>query len=306
VRISLVFATAIVMCSCGPTFTPASRLTDFRLLAVQADSPYAAPGETVHFQTLFYEPFGRNVTWAWAACIAPPDTTAVGCLDALARQSAAGDPPEFAIGVGMNGWATTIPADVLSGISESAWPNISVGIVTVACPGNLTIGDFESLSKGRLPFSCIDAQTGEPLAGDRFAVSVRHVYVRTRDRNANPVVAALDWNDGGWPEGQPTQAPACDVSDDVFGDCPASDQQISLQAGPGAVETGTDQFGMPFSEQLVVQYYSTEGSFQQEDRTLETPATGWEPGAAGTVMVVAVLRDDRGGVGWTTRSVEVH
>jgi hypothetical protein len=181
-----------------------------------------------------------------------------------------------------------------------------VGIVTVACPGTLTIGDFASLSNGRLPFTCLDAQTGEPLGDDRFGVSVRHVYVRTRDRNANPVIAALDWNDAGWPEGDTTQAPACDASNGVFGNCPASDQQISLQAEASAVESGTDQFGMPFTEQLVIQFYSTEGSFQAEDRALETPVTGWEPGPTGTATVFAVLRDDRGGVGWTTRTVEVH
>jgi hypothetical protein len=296
----------LVQAACGAVFAPASRLTDFRLLAVQADQPYAAPGETVHFQTLVYEPFGRTVTWAWATCVAPSDPTAVGCLSALAQQSAAGQPPRFAVGTDLSSWSTVIPDDVLNGVTPSALANVAVGVVTVACPGTLTIGDFGSLANGRLPFTCVDAQSGEALPDDRYAVSVRHVYVRTVDRNANPGIQGLQWNDGGWSESDVVQATACPAVSDDFGQCPGSDQAIAVLADPGATESGTDQFGSPFTEQVVAQFYSTEGTFQQEARTLDAPSTAWEPGAPGPTTVWVVLRDNRGGVGWTSRQVEVR
>ena len=34
---------AIALAACGADFDPGSRVTDFRVMAVQADAPYAAP-----------------------------------------------------------------------------------------------------------------------------------------------------------------------------------------------------------------------------------------------------------------------
>jgi len=44
---------------------------------------------------------------------------------------------------------------------------------------------------------------------------------------------------------------------------------------PEAVESGVSEIGAPFAEDMVVQYYASEGLFEFEARTREHPATRW-------------------------------
>jgi hypothetical protein len=79
-------------------------------------------------------------------------------------------------------------------------------------------------------------------------------------------------------------------------------------AAQGAAEGGVDSFGVRFDEQLVVQYYSTEGTFGDGVRIASDPVTKWsarQQSAGKTVTMWMVLRDDRGGVDWATRTVIV-
>ena len=59
-----------VLGACGSDFAPGSRITGLRVLAVQADKPYAHPGETVHLSALTADTRERPVVWAWATCMA--------------------------------------------------------------------------------------------------------------------------------------------------------------------------------------------------------------------------------------------
>src|SRR5262245_57848745 len=68
---------------------PAARVVSFRVLAEQADAPYAAPGETVQLSSLSYDPQGRAVTWAWASCVNPSSSSVDGCFEKLAEETEA-------------------------------------------------------------------------------------------------------------------------------------------------------------------------------------------------------------------------
>ncbi len=72
---------------------------------------------------------------------------------------------------------------------------------------------------------------------------------------------------------------------------------------------GRDELGRDFTEQLVIQYYATEGIFEYEVRTGASPKTGWvarKRASGKTLTLWFVARDDRGGVTWTQRRVSVR
>ena len=83
---------------------------------------------------------------------------------------------------------------------------------------------------------------------------------------------------------------------------------VSANAAPGSAESGVDSFGVHFDEQVIVEYYATEGSFADSVRIASDPETKWaarEESAGRTVTMWMVLRDDRGGVDWASRTVTV-
>jgi hypothetical protein len=305
-------AAALAPIACGSDFDPASRVSDFRLLAVRADKPYAGPGERVELTTLSHEPFGRPVTWAWATCVKPDDTTASACLAKFAEDAkAAGAYPPITLGSGLSSFTATIPADVLDGVTARGATNVLVGVLTVACPGALSLRDLSSASPGALPFKCVEASTNEELTFDRFAVSVKRIYVKRNDRNQNPGVGAVTWDGTPWAEDDVKEVSPCKNDPAVaIDDCVGGERHVLAMNVPSdASEAGTSEAGDPFREDVVVQYYGTEGLFQFDARTALSPATAWVARAAAAGKEQAlwfVVRDNRGGVGWTSRRVRVR
>ena len=83
----------------------------------------------------------------------------------------------------------------------------------------------------------------------------------------------------------------------------------AVTISPPSFESGNDELGRPFEEQIVIQHYATEGIFEFETRTGKSPKTGWvaRKSASGqTLSMWFVARDDRGGVTWTERKVTVR
>ncbi len=309
-RASRILLGAALVFGCSE-FDPGSRVTDFRLLAVQADKPYAAPGEQVHLETLSHEPFGRPITWAWTTCVKPRDTTVNACLAKIAEDArASGAPPAITMGVGKSTFDTTIPANVLDSVEPRAAGNALVGVVTVACPGALSVKDLAAAGPGELPFRCLDESTREELSYERYVVSVKRIYVRKADRNQNPEVGTVTWDGATWnPDEVKEVAPCTNDPAAAYADCSGGEAHaIQVLVPPGAAESGTSELGAPFAEDVVVQYYATEGLFEFEARTRENPTTSWKAraAAAGKEQTLwFIVREGRGGVNWTTRKVRV-
>lgn len=297
--------------ACGAEFDPASRVNDFRLLAVQADKPYAAPGERVELTTLSSEPFGRPVTWGWATCVKPDATTVTACLAKIIADARATGQIPLTMGQGLSSFGTTIPANVLDGVPAAAASNVLVGILTVACPGPLSVRDPRTLGLGELPFRCLDANTAEELTFDRWVVSVKRIYVRRTERNQNPQVSAVTWDGLPWAEGDVKEVAACKNSPmHALDDCDGGEKHaLSVVVPPEAAESGIGESGNPFVEDVVVQYYASDGLFEFDGRTRETPETKWAARASSVgkeQTLWFVVRENRGGVSWTTRRVRVR
>jgi hypothetical protein len=296
---------------CGADFDPGSNVSSLRVLTVQADNPYAAPGETVRLEATSHDPEGRDIDWAWVACETPASTSVEGCLIEIAETAlATGSVPLLASGVGQNSVELTIPEDVLDGVPLEARPSVLSGVLSIACPGTLSL-DVEAAAEGGslLPFRCIDASGAELGLHDAIA-GVKRVYVREVDRNQNPVIASITFDGEPWPEDEVKEVDACDTGDFTFDDCEGEgDHRIAANLSAESFEAGVDEFGRAFTEELVVQHYATEGIFEYEVRIAELPENRWvaRRSASGQELRLwFVARDDRGGVALAERRVRVR
>lgn len=290
---------------CDEALEPGAKVDSFRVLAEQVDQPFARPGETVRLSSLSHDPEGRPVTWAWASCVNPPGADLDACLAEIAA-SPDPDAAVFAFGADQSTVELTIPSDALSSLPAPAKPAATVGVVSAACPGDLSLGE----GIGGLPFRCQDPESGRDLELDEFVVGLKRITVRETDRNQNPIIERITFDGEEWPADEVKQVGHCDVSDFTYDDCPDTNKhQLDAQVAAESFERGTDEHGRAFDEQLVVQYYATEGIFENELKTGEESKNGWvaRKAAAGrTLTLWFVARDNRGGVSWAERQVEVQ
>src|SRR5688572_3714557 len=75
----------LLLLGCDEALEPGSKVDSFRVLAEQADLPYAHPGETVQLTSLSHDPEGRSINWAWASCVNPASSNLEGCLAKIAE-----------------------------------------------------------------------------------------------------------------------------------------------------------------------------------------------------------------------------
>jgi hypothetical protein len=220
-------------------------------------------------------------------------------------------PSTFAVSPDMPTFDFALPADVISQVPAEGRARASVGIVTAVCPGELTYlaGAAPVRDTGVLPFSCRDSATGRLLATEEYVVGVKHVFARASDRNENPAIVSVTWDGADWPETEMKTASPCATNGHKFDDCPGSLRHVVAAAvAPSSFESGVDSFATPFREQVIVEHYATEGIFEHDVRVANDAATGWvaRSAAAGRVVTLwFVVHDNRGGVAWTERRVQV-
>lgn len=290
---------------CSEDLEPGTKVDSFRVLAQAVDLPYAHPGEKVLLTALSVDPAARPVTWAWASCLNPNDTSLESCLERIAES---GDPEGavFARGEGLAETELVVPTTALDDVPAAARGFAGIGVVSAACPGDLSL---EAGSSG-LPFRCEEPGTGRELGLSEFIVGIKRVTVRETDRNQNPELTGVTFDGADWPADEVKEVGWCDQDDFVYDTCPDSEKhQFAATLTPESFEAGTDELGRSFEEQLVIQYYATEGIFEYEVKTGQEPKNGWvaRKSASGqTLRLWFVARDNRGGVSWTERQVRVR
>jgi hypothetical protein len=307
-------ACALTAVACSNDFDPASRITELRVLAVHADLPYAHPGETVALDALAYDPKGRTLTWGWATCEDPDDSSTLGCLEALRRRAAKGESVRLSTGEALDHFTVLVPDDALTRHPGPLPGHALLGVVAVACPGaldeELVVADPGKSPEGDpLPIVCRD-EAGVRLSSFDFVVGMKRVFVREKDRNANPEIARITFDGKDWPDTLVPTVRACSKRTNSVDDCSENlRHRIRVEATPESTESGTDETGEAFEEQLIVQYYVTGGTFSDGIRIAGSPETEWVA-TAGTRGAEArfwlVVRDDRGGVTWAERRVQVE
>lgn len=295
-KISFVTALVAALVACGSDLADGSRVEKLRLLALRAEEPFARPGEAVELQLLAAGESERPLRYALATCTNPKGSTVDGCLEALdgAFEPLAVEEGRFSI---------DIPSGVLDGLPDSARPSALVGAALVACPGLIERGETSGV-----PIVCRDPD-GARLPIEAFEVGVKRIFVRAKDRNANPEITRLTWDGEDWPEDRVPEVRACsNASTDDIDDCSKS-LRHAIRLESTAPEHGVDENGTSFTEQQVVQFYTSQGVFERPVRIADEPDNHWaaqrKPGQD-LAQLWFVVRDDRGGVGWATRQVRVR
>jgi hypothetical protein len=295
------------MLGCEADFDPGSRVNSFRVLGQQTDLPFAKPGETVNITSLAYDPQERSVTWAWGACVNPAASTVQGCLDKMASDAASsGSSPILAQGPELTQFSYTVPVSALDSLPEGAKASAMVGVVSIACPGELSIEQ----ASNNLPFSCKEVGTGRVLALDEYVVGLKRIQVRATERNQNPQIERISFDGADWPEAEVKQVIACDTDNNEYAPCAENTKHaIAVRTTQDSLESGKNEFGANFTEQVVVQYFATEGTFEYEVKIAGDPETHWvaRKAASGKDLTLwMVVHDDRGGATWAVRHVHVQ
>jgi hypothetical protein len=299
IRLALSCSGLMLAGGCGADFEPGSRVHDVRLLALRADRPFARPGERVELELLVGNPRERALQWAKSTCTLPTASTLDACLSALDGPLEPFDPDV------PGALSVDVPEDALDGLSDAARPSALIGVVVVACPGQLADGET-----GGVPIACRD-QHGRVLPIGELPVGIKRVFLRARDRNAAPRIMRVLFDGEEWPEDEPRRVAACASRGYEIDDCPQSTRHgLSVQTEPA--ERGRDELGAAFREQIVVQFYASSAVLRDEVRIAgeadnafafqPDSATGGDDPSA-TLWLVA--RDDRGGVDWATRTVQL-
>ncbi len=302
-------ASALSLTACEEEFDPGSEINKLRVLAVQADSPFASPGDSVRLEALSYDPEDRALTWAWASCDEPSSSSVEACLANVALTTIeTGEPPLLGMGEGLSSVELTVPADALDRIPVEARGQAYVGVLSVACPGDLELA--ANGTSPLLPFRCTEPGTGRELGLDEAIVGIKRVFLRETERNQNPVIEAIRFDGEDWAEDDIKEVDGCEIDDSTFDDCPGDvKHRIQAVVDAASFEAGTDEFGRAFSEQLIVHQYTEAGIVEEEVRIASDSETGWVARASASgseLRLWFVARDDRGGVSWAERRVRVR
>lgn len=320
--------------ACGSDFDPGSRVTTFRILAVSAKKvvttgcpmgqttcldpkggSWAKPGDTVELDALWEDPQQRSTMWAWATCENPPSSTVVGCFIKLAQdlQKTGGDPAaaaaKFAVGKDLDVFRLNIRPDILTSppLSPEGLKGAMVGVVIVGCPGELAQNPNHGPTD--LPFQCKENGTGRVMGPDEYVAGIKRVFVRTTDTNADPIIGDVTFDGTSWGKDDVRELDAaCDPAENRFDRCDdAGKHTITVTVDPASFESGVDQFGQPFTEEVIVQYYATEGLFEYDVKRAQDTNTRFagRRTKTGEQKVWIVVRDNRGGVNWLERRVRI-
>ena len=273
----LLFASSAVLACEASGFEPEYLVDTLRVLAVQADLPLAAPGETVHFTTMWADPLGngRPIAWAWGTCVNPGSTQIPNCAAALST-----------LALGTDSFSATVPADALDGV-----PVGELGVIFAACAGTITLAPNPD---DGAPVTCTDS-SGKAVGRDGFVWGGTRVTVVNGLRNENPGIDQVLVDGAPWP-----------ASGAVLD--PNVTHALSYTTTAGSAETYDVGLG-PTTEQLVGWFYVTQGKLDagyaspDENGALDMTFTPPASDRTRPVHVYFVLRDDRGGLSFEDRSI---
>ena len=308
---------------------------------------YAHPGDELQFELLWNDPDkAAKHEWAWTFCVNPPSSSILGCFQKLAADLAALPPEErtkaatsllklrknlatpFATNFETNElvapnpdgtkpdtrtiFRLNVPKDALVpfvGQPPQARANAVLGVVFVACPGRLE-PQLEGTGSARtdVPLKCFDENDKE-LGSDLFTIGLKRVFVREKDENNDPRIDSVLWDGQPWAETEvKTLEAVCDRDEKDFGKCSDPKHTIMPVMRQPFADTGTDELGGTFDEQVVIQYYATDGIFEFDVKRAVDPDSKFAGRREhlGPQILWIVTRDNRGGVSWVKRQFVVQ
>jgi hypothetical protein len=319
VRARAVAAVAALACACGgQSFDPGSVVESVRILATQADKPFAMPGETVTLRMLAAD--GRAdrstpmaLSWLPQVCENPPHDLYYACYPTFARQFAPGEDLTSRLVSGAS-WSFTMPPDAVTAHVPVPGQTQGYGLVfafAIACAGHVEYVPPPPGSPATNPFGCFDG-AHRALGADDFVFAVTRVYAYASLRNANPVIDHLTF--GGAPVDPMAGIGVAHCTASSESRCSTTDLDTAVPDSSWELDPGdVDASGNVSHETLWVDYYLTAGRvktdsvllFDAHGGRVSSSADPFDaPLSAGDQTLWAVVHDNRGGASWV--GVPVH
>ena len=293
------------LAGCGASFDSPALLSKLRLLALQAAPVNPALGETTTMTPLIYSPSDAplELAWSWCPLLGQQNDGYVCPIsydDASAMLASAGVTaplPVFDLGTGPTASFTSpFPPDVLAALCGAGFDGQRLD-----CSGGFPIRIAVRVSQGAA------VQLGTTVVNLPIAAGAVS--------NANPLPGALSVD---LPAGTQTLDDAGSVQVPRV-----QDSLLHVAIDDGQAETyvglGLDGGAATLRETLLFSWFAELGDFH-DSRTLfidgansltDASADKWNPSATRvddrpTSRLIVVVRDDRGGVGWTTATASLE
>lgn len=334
---------AVLAPSCSAPFDPPGQVDALRILSVDADKPYALPGETVRFTMNVVDALDRasarpvQITWL-GGCFDPADDTYFNCYEplgeVLGQLEAGGEIPDFiAQGPELNVFDLKIPPDIVTRRPRPpAGPYSGIAYVFFAACAGGTVRPVEpegTSDAGSFPLGCFD-DAGTRLGADSFVAGYTQIYAFEDERVNNvPEVISLDLD--GSPMSEDFAAiptvEACDVDADArrasgcaatdeFSECTAYELKVIVPESVADEDPdGIEPDGTQLRETVWVSYFSDAGNFDADTQLISDAKTGYAdtqdvlwvpPTEPGTYRIWAVVHDSRGASRTLLRFVNVQ
>ena len=263
---------AALASACTRSFTPASYVHGLRVLAVKAEPPEVAPGQSTTLTALAVDTTGAPVEVSWVACTEPA-LTGKGSInpDCFAAGAA---PFLVPLGAGLSLTATVpnvTPSD-FGPPDASGGLYLPIVLHATSASGALDAAYGLRLAQGTPP-------NQNPLLADVVEVLASGASVPIDEATPLEVHAG---------------------------------EELTLQArfAPGSDETYAGAPGQPaaLTEVLSVAWFASGGSLSEAVTGLDKPDTVWRadedlPAPGGTIDLWIVGRDERGGTDWLHRTL---
>jgi hypothetical protein len=305
---------------CGADFDPASLVESVRILAIQADKPYPAPGDTVTMTALAVDgrppatpaPSPMVMYWVPVVCPNPPGNSYFACYPGFAEQLQPGVDLTPVLHAGPT-FSFAVPADIITSHAPAS-SGVAYGMVTVfgiACAGHVQYVPLDDDTVPPAPpLGCFD-DTGAALGPNDSVFAYAQVFSFADGRtNQNPVVDGLTL--GGAPVDMTAgiTLAACPPS----GKCDTSALDTVVPSASWELDPADlSAAGTTLHEEIWAEYYVTAGSvggsallYDASTGKIASSATKLTaPTTTGGQTLWSVVRDNRGGVAWVQVPVQV-
>ena len=275
----------VLLCGCSDNLPSQSFVDKLRVLAIQAEPAAVPPQQPTTLQTLTV----GATSYLWLSCHVDPGATSTKPCG-FAELDGSALPP--ACGASVDGTLCTLGHDATTTLVPTA---------ALLDAGEILVTYVAADDSAERCYLDTLANAGLPTEPDHCVIAYKRVSVSTK-KNLNPTLASFDLAladgtaeplDGTSHIAIPTKSTTLRAmrSDDASELVDGSYEALSLSwfTDGGALDGGRSTF-------------DPAGCRSQSACAMQVPTieatTKWTTKAAGTVRFWAVLRDDRGGVGW--------
>ncbi len=317
-RRAVLFALALLLIalSCSPGFDPPSKVEALRILAVDADKPYAQPGEKVTLRMTVADglrdangqPRALQILWL-GGCVDPDGDQYFLCFEQLAAvigPLAAGGklPPSDLVKLDVaapasdgapdaHDFTVTVPQDIVSRRPvPGAGPHYGIEYVFyAACAGKLAPAPLDKLGSTvpEFPVRCLD-DDGKPQGPDSFVPGYTQIYsFEDGRRNSSPPTQAITLDGANLaetPDMATTVAP-CPLSDEdrrqrgctrksTTGLCDEHELSAVVPDAAEVMPDGGDEKGSALREVVWVSYYADRGDVETSIKLVSDARLGFQ------------------------------